>query len=160
MPDKKKQKKPKKKVIEYWTYVVEIMDWELTYSFSLTEREEDKLYPYSEFLHLEIKGLIKEPAKYAGLEMDATIMGDRDILPDKNDNSYFERKPLGVGSLNLRGEYRKFLGFIPFDTLPILSEMLDSKNIQYFYLHGPKPHYGSTIIQSIHFYKKRDPDDE
>jgi hypothetical protein len=156
---KRKKAKRRRVVDEYCTYIVEITDWDLTYLYSL---DEDKYatYPYSEYLNLEVRGIIREPEKYAGLEMSSTFMGKRELILHENNRSFTERKPIGVGGLTLRGKYRQFLGSLPYDSIPVIASMLDSKRIQYFHLHGLKPHYGHATIKSIYFFRNLDPEEE
>jgi len=112
-----------------------------------------------EFLHLEIKGLIRQPEKFAAKEIGATFLGDREILPQENARPVSDAKPLCVGSITLRGERREFLGALPFDSLPIIESLLETKRIQYFDLNGVTPYRGRAEIRSVHFFKKYDPDE-
>ena len=156
---KKKKAKRRRAVDEYYTYIVEITDWELTYLYSLNE-DKYAIYPYSEYLHLEVKGIIRKPEKYAGLELSSTFMGDRESIPHENNRSLTERKPIGVGGLTLRGKYRQFLGPLPYDSIPVIASMLDSRQIQFFHLYGLKPYRGHATIKDIYFFRNLDPDEE
>ena len=145
---------------EYCTFIVEIKDWEMTYLFSLDRGNMFSEGPYMEFPHLEIKGVIRQPEKYAGKEMSATFMGDREMFPRISDRSHPERKPLGVGSLTLRGENRQYLGSLPHDSLPTIVNLLEYKRIQFFHLHGLIPHRGHTLISSVRFFRNYNPEDK
>ena len=60
-----KRKRKRKVVEEYYSYVVEIRDWELTYSLGLNPNPKHFDGQYWESLHLIVKGLIQLPEKYA-----------------------------------------------------------------------------------------------
>ena len=144
---------------EYCSFIVEVTESELTYSIMLNEGRKYDPGPYTEFLHLEIKGVLVHPAKYAGKTLDATIIGDRDMVPRPDDPSLPERKPIGVGGITLRGENRQYLGSVPFDVLPTVASMLESKHAKFIDLHGPSPYHGHATIRSMRFFRECDPDD-
>lgn len=149
-------KKHYKATEKYCSYLVEILDWELTYSFLLNPNP--KIFPgqYSEHLYLEIKGSMRSPEKYAGDEINSTFIGDREIFPLKNESDF---RPRCVGAITLRGERRDFLGSLPFDSLPIITSLMETKQIRFFDLHGLIPKYGRAYINSIGFFREYNPDD-
>jgi len=141
---------------EYCSYVVEIQDWELTYSLGLNPNPKYFSGQYSESLHLNIKGSLRFPEKYSTKEIVSTFIGDREIFPQKNDADF---TPRCVGSITLRGERRDFLGALPFDSLPIIASLMETKQIQYVDLYGLSPKHGHADIRWIHFFKNYDPDE-
>jgi hypothetical protein len=156
---KRRRKRSKRKAEEYRSYVFEITDWELSYSFSVNWNEKLIEGPYFESMSLEIEGCILLPEKHASKGMSATFLGDRRIPPDSRNPELSNWKPRCVGMITLRGETREFLGSLPFDSLPILSSLLDTKRIKYVDLYGKAPSYGSAEIRSIHFLKKYEPEE-
>ncbi|MGA2261232.1 MAG: hypothetical protein ABSH28_07345 [Acidobacteriota bacterium] len=142
----------------FWTFIVEVMDWELSYSIRLDEGKYGSAW-FSDSLHLEIKGVIRLPDKYAEKEIDACFVGSRDMLPDKNRKSYRISNPICVGELRLQGEKRQFLGGIPIESLPTIASMLETKRIKYFDLHGLSPRWGHAKIKSVGFFRDYNPDD-
>jgi len=107
-------------------------------------------------LHLNIKGLFRLPEKYSSKEITSTFIGDREIFPTQNESDF---TPLCVGSITLRGEKREFLGALPFDSLPIISSLMETKQIRFVDFHGLIPKYGHADIRWIRFFKNFDPDE-
>lgn len=149
---------PRRPKEEYCTFVVEVMDWELPYSFSLNHDSKHFPSPYSEHLHLQVKGILREPKKLDGKEIVLTFIGERDIIPEINNQSS-ANKPNRVGTLILRGENRHFIGSLPFDSLQVIAPMLESKRLRYVQLHGLSPNRGRAATRSINFFKDYDPDE-
>ena len=149
-----RRKRQCKIVDEYCSYIVEIKDWEVTYSHGLNSTP--KLFPgqYSEHLDLSIKGLFHLPEKYSAQEVTLTFIGDREIFPLKNESDF---RPRCVGALTLRGDRRDFLGKLPFDSLPIIASLMETKRIQFLDLNGLAPKYGNAYITWVHFFKNYDP---
>ena len=79
----------------------------------------------------------------------------RDI-PTKNDSDF---KPRCVGLLSLRGDRRDFLGSLPFDSLPIISSLIETKQIQFLDLNGLLPKHGKAYITWVHFFRNYDPNE-
>jgi hypothetical protein len=153
-----KKARPKRPKEEYTTFIVEVMDWELPCSFSINHNSKHYPSPYSEHLHMHIKGIIREPKKYGGKEIDLTFIGDRSIIPEINNRSS-DYKPNRVGTIIMRGEYRNYIGSLPFDSLQIIAPMLESKRLRYLELHGPSLYRGEAATRSIHFFKDYDPEE-
>ncbi len=80
---------------EYCSFVIEIQDWELSYSLGLNPNPKVFSGQYSESLHLKIRGLIRMPEKFSAKEMIASFIGDREIFPMKNDSDF---KPKCIGA--------------------------------------------------------------
>lgn len=154
----KKKILPGKPKAEYTTFIVEIMDWELPYSFSINHNDKYFPGPYSEHLHLHIKGVLREPKKHGGTVIDLTFIGERDIVPEINDRSS-DYKPNRVGTITMRGEHRSFIGSLPIDSLPVIAPMLESKRLRFLELHGLSLFRGEAATRSIHFFKDYDPED-
>ncbi|HSW39570.1 MAG TPA: hypothetical protein VLL97_08780 [Acidobacteriota bacterium] len=151
-----RRKRHRKIVEEYCSYIIEIKDWELTYSHGLNSTP--KLFPgqYSEHLDLSIKGIIRMHEKYSTKGVNLTFIGDREIFPLKNDSDF---KPRCVGALTLRGDRRDFLGKLPFDSLPIIDSRMETKRIQFIDLNGLAPKYGHAYITWVHFFRNYDPNE-
>lgn len=143
---------------EYTTFVVEVVDWELPYLFSLDH--DDRHFPstYSEHLHLEVQGVIREPKKHGGKEIELTFIGERSIVPEINNRSS-DNKPNRIGTISMRGENRGFIGSLPFDSLQVIAPMLESKRLRYLELHGLSPCRGEAATRSIRFFKDYDPEE-
>ncbi|MHB8057414.1 MAG: hypothetical protein ACYDHC_05915 [Desulfuromonadaceae bacterium] len=153
-----KKARPKRPKVDYCTFVVEIFDWELPYSFSIHHDSKHYPSPYSEHLHLQVQGVIREPKMHGGKEIDLTFIGDRSIVPEIN-NLSSDSKPNRVGTINMRGEYRRFIGSIPFDSLLVIAPMLESKRLRFLELHGSILYRGEAATRSIRFFKDYDPEE-
>lgn len=151
-----KKAQPKRPKEEYCTFVVEVIEWELPYSFSIHHDSKHYPSPYTEYLHLQIKGIIREPKKHGGIEIDLTFIGDRSIVPEIN-NLSSDGKPNRVGTIIMRGKYRHYSGSLPFDSLQVIAPMLESKRLKFIELHGFSPYRGEAAIRSINFFKNYDP---
>lgn len=152
---KARSKRPKE---DYCTFVVEVIDWELTYLFSINHDLKYRPTPYEEYLHLDIKGILREPKQFDNKGIDVTFMGDRNMIPYIN-NPDADIKPRSLGSVKIRGEHRQFIGSLPHDSLPLIAPMLESKRIRFFHLHGSSLHRCTASINSIHFFKDFDPEE-
>jgi len=107
---------------------------------------------------MHLRGLLREPKKLGGKELDITIIGDRSLVPEIKKSSPPD-KPNRVGTVTMRGESRSFIGSLPFDSLPIIACLLESKRVQYLQLHGRSPFRGNAATSSLHFFRDYDPED-
>ena len=153
-----KKKHIKKPIEEYATFIVEVIDWELPYSFSLNHNDKHFPSPYSEYLHLHVNGILREPKKHGGKAIDLTFIGDRSIVPEINNRSSIN-KPNRVGTIIMRGDNRHFIGSLPFDSLQVIAPMLESKRLRFIQLHGLSPYRSHAATRSIHFFKDYDPEE-
>lgn len=151
-----RRKKQRRTVDEYCSYVLDIQDWELTYSLGLNPNPKVFSGQYSESLHLRIKGFIRLPEKYSTKEIVATFIGDREMFPMKNES---DSKPRCIGALTLRGERREFLGVLPFDSLPTINSLMETKQIRFLDLYGLTPKHGHADITWVHFLRNYDPNE-
>jgi len=151
-----RRKSHRRAVKEYCSYIVEIQDWELTYSLGLNPNPKLLSGQYTEALHLSLKGILRQPEKYSSKEITSTFIGDREIFPTKNDSDF---TPRCVGAITLRGEQRDFIGALPFDSLPIISSPMQSNQVQFVDFYGQTHKYGHADIRWIHFFKKYDPEE-
>ena len=154
----KKKALPRRPKEEYTTFIVEVIDWELPYSFSLNHNDKYFPGPYSEHLHLEITGVIREPQKHGGIVIDLTFIGDRRIVPEIN-NPSSDYKPNRVGTITMRGEHRSFIGSLPIDSLPVIVPMLESKRLKFLELHGLSLFRGEAATRSIRIFKDYEPEE-
>jgi len=66
----KEEKKPnrrraKRKRVEkeYCTFIIEVVDWEVSYLFTMADGK-DPSKPYKDYLHLDVKGVIRSPKSF------------------------------------------------------------------------------------------------
>lgn len=156
-----KQKKSKgRKKPDNCSYIIEVKDWKLTYSFGLNTIPKLLSGQYLESLHLKLNGCLQYPVKYASKEIKAAFVGDRSLPARIAESDEPEIKPRAVGSITLWGEQREFLGVLPFDTLGIIDSLLRTKQIKFLDLYGAVPSRGHAYIESIRFLETYAPDDQ
>lgn len=112
MPARKTARKAK--VQEFQSFLIDVVDWEVKYGFSLdTGKHSVTGGPYWEHVDLALTGTFALPEKLVGKTVSVSLLGDRrdDSVLDAPDQSH--REPLGVGGLTVRGERREYLGSIP-----------------------------------------------
>jgi hypothetical protein len=107
-----RRKKRKTTDREWSTYALKVGDWEVRYSFSLEAEAKYSREPYSDRLHLTIRGVLRHPPKYTGKELEAIFIADREELsPVKGPLP--ETDPTAVGGVGLRGEESNFISSWP-----------------------------------------------
>ena len=156
-------KKPRnscKKVREvYGSYIVEVADWETSYSFTVNRDDRFFVGSYREHLHLEIKGILRYPFKFDGKEIRVLLLGDRKLKEIMVGAKYLEPQPQSIGGLTIRGEHRDFSAFIPIDMVPVVSSLLQDKQVRFISMSGTALFRGSASINWINFMRDFDPEE-
>jgi hypothetical protein len=150
---KKKRKVGRKPIQESWTYCMEILDWEMSYFFSLPPKIDIVPGPFWEGTSLKIKGRLFQPEKYADRLITIDINGDRRLVPVMFSPENHDYEPKAVGELTIRGKQSEFLGWVPFDILQSLILLLHGGKINFLILSGLPLYRGTADIKSIHFEK-------
>lgn len=114
---------------------------------------------YREHLHLEIKGIMRYPFKFDGKDIKITLLGDRTLTSQLTAEEYVTPQPVSVGHLTIRGQYRDYLGSIPFDAIPVVSSLLQYKQVRFIDMSGKALFRGSAPINWIHFMRDFDPEE-
>lgn len=114
---------------------------------------------YGEHLHLEIKGIVRLPGKFDGKDIRVTLLGDRKLTKHLAEEEYLDPQPASVGHLTLRGQHREYLGSIPFDTVPIIDSLLQTKQVRFISMSGKALFRGSAAINWLHFMRDFDPEE-
>lgn len=156
----KKPRSTRKKVREeYGSFIIEVADWETSYSFKVNR--DDRFYTgsYGEHLHLEIKGVLRYPFKFDGKGIRVLLLGDRKLKEIMVGEKYLDPKPQSIGGLTIRGEYRYFSAFIPFDTVPVVSSLLQAKQVRFIDMSGTALFRGSASINWLHFMRDFNPEE-
>lgn len=150
----------KKMVDESCEYCVEILDWELPYSYSVNFNKKLIEGPYWEHMDLRLIGKMAHPEKLTDENMEVVIIGDRrQVSMLEKPEDYQEFEPHSVGVLTIRGKQSEFLGSIPFDILNTISFLLQSGEIKFLVLHGHGLYRGKAEIRSIKFSRDVDPEE-
>lgn len=139
---------------ELCTYCVEVINWEMPYSFSVNFNKKLIEGPFWEHINLKIEGKLVYPEKFTDKNIQILILGDRRLSQVvQKPKDYHRYEPNSVGMLTLRGENREFLGSIPFDVLNGISIQLQSGKIKYLILNGSRLYQGKTEIRHMRFSK-------
>jgi hypothetical protein len=156
----KKPRKSRKKVQEeYGSYIIEVVDWETSYSF--TVNSDDRFYSgsYGEHLHLEIKGILRYPFKFDGKDIRLTLLGNRKLTSNLVGEEYLKPQPVSVGHIAIRGQHRAYIGSMPFDTVPIVSSLLQAKQVRFISMSGKALFRGSASINWLNFMRDFNPEE-
>lgn len=146
----KQKRKSKERPFE--AYIIEILEWEAPYSFSLSLDNDIDPGPYWEHIEIKIQGKFIKPQKLAGKELELCFLGNRQISSVMNDyKENYNWEPKAVGGLSVRGERREYIGSLPFDAFPLLSNCFSAGKFKYVILHGQSLRYGSADIRYAHF---------
>lgn len=145
----RKRKAPKR---EECSFVIEIKEWDFSYSISVNRMRDMIEGPYWEHTDLEMKGNIVYPERLADKEIQVTIMGDRNKTRVMNKPEDYDRlEPKAIGTLTIRGKQSEYLGSVPFDAFQNLCSMISAAKIKYLVLSGQSLYRGSSDIRSISF---------
>jgi len=156
----KKPRSSRKKVREeYGSYIIEVADWETSYSFTVNRDNRFYSGAYREHLHLEVKGILRYPFKFDGKDIQVTLLGDRKLTSNLAGEEYLEPQPLSVGHITIRGQHRDYIGSLPFDTVPLVSSLLQAKQIRFLSMSGKALFRGSASINYLHFMRDFDPEE-
>jgi hypothetical protein len=148
MKRRTRRKKPVRR--EECTYVIEIEDWNLSYSLSLDRYGKMSAGPYWEYTSLEMKGTFVHPETLAK-PIQVIILGDRDKISALEKPEEYRYEPKAVGGLTVRGTESEFLGSVPFDAIQTLCQILQVRKLKYLVLSGQVLYRGSSDIFSMHF---------
>lgn len=156
-----KQLPKKSKIISEVLYSIEILEWELPYSYSINTHKELIKGPIWEHMSLRIKGKFLKPEKLIGKKLEFNLIGERKLTAALEDSEKFNRQwePNSIGTLNVRGKTREYLGSLPFDMLSQIAFLLHAGAAKFITLTGEQLRYGTASIRSIHFDKELSPED-
>jgi len=147
---KKKATKTKSARREECTYVIEIEDWNLSYSLSLDRHGKMSAGLYWEHTSLEMKGTFVHPETLAK-PIQIIILGDREKISALERPGEYHYEPKAVGGLTIRGKESEFLGSVPFDAIQPLCQILQARKLKYLVLSGQVLYRGSSDIFSMSF---------
>lgn len=128
------------------------------YSFGIGHARVD-IGSYAEYVHTEIKATCLIPKKLSGRTTRFTLMGDRQLASELVEPSYQENKPIGIGTLTMRGQRNEYMGKLPFDALANLSALILANGFQFILLSGTALQRGTSRIDYIGFKSEADPED-
>lgn len=154
----KKKARQRRKAQEYESYIFRIDDWKPGYSFGLNN---SRLFdgPYWEHLEVTLTGVFLSPDKAKDRQASLTLLANRREMATVNEPEKSNLKPLGVGSLTVRGKRTDFLGSIPHDSMWGMVQLLSCGAVRMLNLYGHALHRGEATITNLHFEREIDPED-
>lgn len=146
--------------IQYCTYMIEVIDWKVRYSFSTNRNRPRTLGPYSEYSAIDITGKLILPEKNSETVIEGNIYGRREYDPYiSSPEEYDKVDSHSVGIINIRKDYSSFWGWVPFTAFPLIANMFATKDFNYLQLFGEPLKYRSASIYSLDLRKDYDPED-
>jgi hypothetical protein len=157
---KKNSKKGRKSITEKTcTYCIEILDWELPYSFSVNRHKDTISGPFWEHLSLKLTGKIFYPEKLTDKGIEINIIGDRRFIPLLEDPYSKDYEPESIGWITIRGKQSECSAWVPFDILHPLGSLLKGERIKFLIVSGQPLYRGHADIASIDFERDFNPAD-
>lgn len=144
MPRKKFETQPANELSE--SYAIRIKEWKAGYSF---HSYFDKSWGdhFLSDLTIEIVGEAFSPSKIIGKKIRVYIHASPEITsPDKTD-----QKSLDFGLISGHGPQCKFTFYLPFQSLPVIIQILHANKCQGLIVGGTQLRYGQGIVHSINF---------
>lgn len=147
------------KIETYESYLFDIQDWEIDYSFSLNKEPRFSPGPFSEHSCLKITAMATCPKRTKGKKFVFWLLGSRELDDDLDNPMENLREPKGVGELTDRGDSQNYFGGIPQSFLRGYLECLEKGHFKSLLLQGPKIRYGKATITYLNFAKYHDPEE-
>ncbi|TWB56131.1 hypothetical protein FBZ92_113125 [Nitrospirillum viridazoti] len=152
----KRRRSPAKS--EMQSYIAQIDDHGLDYLLAVGD-EPKPARPYREYATLLLNLRFIAPSSIAGRQIEAHLLGNRDIDKSLDADKDGEFIPRCVGTLTLRANKSGYLGSLPMSVLWNLIPAITSKKVMYVVFHGTPLYRGEAVIQSIYFRSKVDLDE-
>lgn len=112
---------------------------------------------YSEHAHTEIITTCLAPKRFAGRVTTFTLLGERSISEELRKPDRTIQRPLGVGTLTMRGNRSEYLGSVPLDALLSLTQPVLAGGLKYISLAGLRDR-GTSAIRMNYIAFRRDVD--
>jgi hypothetical protein len=141
------------------TYCIEMLNWDLSYSFSLDRHRKFSIGPYWEHTSLEMNGNFLYPETLASRTIQITFLGDREEVQALEHPEECRYEPKAVGGLTVRGKQSEFIGSVPSDALQTFCLLLQAGKIKYLVLSGQSLYRGDADITSIRLQEHFGPED-
>jgi hypothetical protein len=147
-------KKSKRHVEEHVYYVVEILGWEWSFMFGVSNAPHISGGPYDDYRHLTVRGKLVRPTRLQNRALELNLLPDERLNRERWQN----QQPTLIGHLSFHGRPSALMS-VPADALPSLLPMLIAKKFRYVVLHGSALHYRQTDLQSFRFEVQIDDED-
>lgn len=156
MPKQKQRKKAPR--AERCTYIFEITEPKMGYSFGVNLNKHLSPDPLSEYMRIEFTGRVIKPDHMSGAFITCNIYGDRhypDVL--HNPTKYHNFSPEFVGMLNYKKNAADFSGWVSSDVFSHISLGIHMGMFKTIDLYGGTLYRGKADILRVGFEKEYDP---
>ena len=148
------KRRPRRKPLTPYCYVVEIDGWDWSFSFGVN-RSRIRDDPYMDFRHLEVTGPLLAPKKVKADRAELCIIPKLDL----NQVARQADQPLAVGSLDLHGGRLHGYLSMPLDTLESVLRMLDTGKLRFVVMDGEHLRYRKALIHHYRLQRELTEDD-
>lgn len=156
MPRVKQRKKVTRP--ERCTYILEITEPKMGYSFGVNLNKNLSQDPLSEHMRIEFTGRIIKPDQMSGALIPCRIYGDRrypDVLQDPD--KYHNFSPSFIGMLSYKKNAADFVGWVSYDVFFHISHGIHIGMYKTMDLYGDALYRGKADILQIGFETMYDP---
>ena len=144
----------------FCSYVLEITEWEMPYSFSTGRARKVAPASFWEHAAIRLKAKVLFPKTHVDKIVDVYILGHRDFNQIQNNpEKYPCYEPEAIGTLKIRGQDSEFLGSLPQDMFGQIATLLACGVYRYVELYGHTLYRGYADIVSLRFERDIDPED-
>jgi hypothetical protein len=148
------RKKSKRRVEKHVYYVVEILGWEWSFMFGVSNAPQISGGPYDDYRHLMVHGKLIRPTRLQERSLELNLLPDERLNKEHRQNDH----PTLIGHLSFHGRPSALMS-VPADALPTLLTMLIAEKFKYVVLHGSALRYRQTDLQSLRFEMQIDEED-
>jgi hypothetical protein len=135
------------------TYLVEIIDWDWSFSFGIANLKYHAL-PYYDFRHLLLKARLLLPSSIASEHVELVFLPSSDL----NQSEWGDEPASAVGSLRTEKNMLQGLISMPSDALGPLLQGLIASRIRYVTMNGSRFRYRKALIFSYCLHSEIDKD--
>lgn len=151
---KASRNKSKRHVEEHVYYVVEILGWEWSFMFGVSNAPHISDGPYDDYRHLTVRGKFVRPTRLQDRLLELSLLPDEHL----NRQHWQNQQPTLIGHLSFHGRPSALMS-VPADALPSLLPMLIGEKFKYMVLHGSALRYRQAGLQSFRFEMQIDDED-
>ena len=148
------RRKPKRRTSDHVYYVVEIVGWDWSLMFGVSNAPHISGGPYDDYRHLKIQGRLIRPSRLQGRSLELIFLPDERLNREHRQND----RPTLIGHLSFHGQPNALMS-IPADALPSLLSILTAEKFRFVVLHGSVLRYRQTDLQSFRFEMQIDDED-
>jgi hypothetical protein len=140
------RRKSKRHVDEHVYYVIEILGWDWSFMFGVSNAPNISGGPYDDYRHLKIQGRLIRPSPLRDRDVELIFLPDERLNQKNRQND----RPMLVGHLSFHGSPNALLS-MPADALPSVLAMLIAEKFKHIVLHGSALRHRQTDLRWFRF---------